>query len=220
MIHVVIADDHPVVRQGLKRILAEETDMTLTAEAGTGQELMEKLGEAVCDVVLLDISMPGRGGLDTLNELRRQHPKLPILVLSIYPEDQFGPRVLKSGAAGYMNKETACEQLVSAIRKVCAGRKYVSSALAEKIAADMSGDTQRAPHETLSHREYQVMRLLASGKTVSQIARDLYLSQKTISTHRARLLEKMRMKTNAELTFYAVQNHLIEPYPATHQDPT
>jgi len=220
MIHVVIADDHPVVRQGLKRILAEETDMTLTAEAGTGQELMEKLGEAVCDVVLLDISMPGRGGLDTLNELRRQHPKLPILVLSIYPEDQFGPRVLKSGAAGYMNKETACEQLVSAIRKVCAGRKYVSSALAEKIAADMSGDTQRDPHETLSHREYQVMRLLASGKTVSQIARDLYLSQKTISTHRARLLEKMRMKTNAELTFYAVQNHLIEPYPATHQDPT
>jgi two-component system invasion response regulator UvrY len=220
MIHVVIADDHPVVRQGLKRILAEETDMTLTAEAGTGQELMEKLGEAVCDVVLLDISMPGRGGLDTLNELRRQHPKLPILVLSIYPEDQFGPRVLKSGAAGYMNKETACEQLVSAIRKVCAGRKYVSSALAEKIAADMSGDTQRAPHETLSHREYQVMRLLASGKTVSQIARDLYLSQKTISTHRARLLEKMRMKTNAELTFYAVQNHLIELYPAAHQDPT
>ena len=119
-----------------------------------------------------------------------------------------------------MNKETACEQLVSAIRKVCAGGKYVSSALAEKIAADMSGDTQRAPHETLSHREYQVMRLLASGKTVSQIARDLYLSQKTISTHRARLLEKMRMKTNAELTFYAVQNHLIEPYPAAHQDPT
>jgi len=220
MIHVVIADDHPVVRQGLKRILAEETDMTLTAEAGTGQELMEMLGEAVCDVVLLDISMPGRGGLDTLNELRRQHPKLPILVLSIYPEDQFGPRVLKSGAAGYMNKETACEQLVSAIRKVCAGGKYVSSALAEKIAADMSGDTQRAPHETLSHREYQVMRLLASGKTVSQIARDLYLSQKTISTHRARLLEKMRMKTNAELTFYAVQNHLIELYPAAHQDPT
>ena len=131
MIHVVIADDHPVVRQGLKRILAEETDMTLTAEAGTGQELMEKLSEAACDVVLLDISMPGRGGLDTLSELRRQHPKLPILVLSIYPEDQFGPRVLKSGAAGYMNKETACEQLVSAIRKVCSGGKYVSSALAE-----------------------------------------------------------------------------------------
>lgn len=213
MIHVIIADDHPVVRQGLKRILAEETDMMLVAEAGTGQELMEKLRDAVCDVVLLDISMPGRDGLDTLSELRRQNPKLPVLVLSIYPEDQFGPRVLKSGAAGYMNKETACEQLVSAIRKVCSGGKYVSPALAEKIAADMSGDTQRAPHETLSHREYQVMRLLASGKTVSQIARELYLSQKTISTHRARLLEKMRMKTNAELTFYAVQNNLIEPYP-------
>lgn len=214
MIHVVIADDHPVVRQGLKRILAEEADMTLTAEAATGQELLDCLGKVACDVVLLDISMPGRGGLDTLIELRRHFPKISVLVLSIYPEDQFGPRVLKSGAAGYMNKETACDQLVGAIRKVCAGGKYVSQRLAEKIAADLSTNTQLPAHETLSHREYQVMRLIASGKTVTQIARELSLSKKTISTHRARLLEKMRLKTNAELTFYAIQNDLIDHFPA------
>jgi len=213
MIHVVIADDHPVVRQGLKRILAEEVDMTLTAEAATGQELLECLGKVVCDVVLLDISMPGRGGLDTLTELRRHFPKISVLVLSVYAEDQFGPRVLKSGAAGYMNKETACDQLVGAIRKVCAGGKYVSPRLAEKIAADLSTNTQLPAHETLSHREYQVMRLIASGKTVTQIARELSLSKKTISTHRARLLEKMRLKTNAELTFYAIQNDLIDSFP-------
>jgi len=213
MIHVVIADDHPVVRQGLKRILAEEADLTLTAEAATGQELLECLGKVACDVVLLDISMPGRGGLDTLTELRRHFPKTSVLVLSVYPEDQFGPRVLKSGAAGYMNKETACDQLVGAIRKVCAGGRYVSPRLAEKIAADLSTNTQLPAHETLSHREYQVMRLIASGKTVTQIARELSLSKKTISTHRARLLEKMRIKTNAELTFYAIQNDLIDPFP-------
>jgi two-component system, NarL family, invasion response regulator UvrY len=213
MIHVIIADDHPVVRQGLKHILAEETDMVLAAEAATGQELLDKLAKVDCDVVVLDISMPGRGGLDILTELRRHHPKIPVLVLSVYPEDQFGPRVLKSGAAGYMNKETACDQLVNAIRKVCAGGKYVSPTLAEKIAADLATDSKVPVHETLSHREYQVMRLIASGKTVSQIARELSLSQKTISTHRARLLEKMRMKTNAELTYYAIRNNLIENYP-------
>jgi DNA-binding NarL/FixJ family response regulator len=213
MIHVIIADDHPVVRQGLKHILAEETDMVLAAEAATGQELLDKLAKVDCDVVVLDISMPGRGGLDILTELRRHHPKIPVLVLSVYPEEQFGPRVLKSGAAGYMNKETACDQLVGAIRKVCAGGKYVSPTLAEKIAADLATDSKVPVHETLSHREYQVMRLIASGKTVSQIARELSLSQKTISTHRARLLEKMRMKTNAELTYYAIRNNLIENYP-------
>ena len=213
MIQVVIADDHPVVRQGLKRILAEEADMALAAEAATGQELLDCLGKVACDVVLLDISMPGRGGLDALTELRRHFPKLPVLVLSVYPEDQFGPRVLKSGASGYMNKETACDQLVGAVRKVCAGGKYVSAKLAERIAADLSANTQLPAHETLSHREYQVMRLIASGKTVTQIARELSLSKKTISTHRARLLAKMRLRTNAELTFYAIQNDLIDSFP-------
>ncbi|HEY2918307.1 MAG TPA: response regulator transcription factor [Candidatus Binatia bacterium] len=214
MIHVIIADDHPVVRQGLTRILAEETDMVLAAEAATGQELLDKLDKTDCDVVLLDISMPGRGGLDILAELRRHYPKIPVLVLSVYPEDQFGLRVLKSGAAGYMNKEAACDQLVNAIRKVCSGGKYVSANLAEKIAADLAADSHLPPHELLSDREYQVMSLLASGKTVSEIARELCLSQKTISTHRARILEKMHMKTNAQLTYYAIQNDLIDQYPA------
>jgi two-component system, NarL family, invasion response regulator UvrY len=213
MIHVIIADDHPVVRQGLTRILAEETDMVLAAEAATGQELLEKLGKTQCDVVLLDISMPGRGGLETLAELRRHYPKIPVLVLSVYPEDQFGLRVLKSGAAGYMNKEAACDQLVNAIRKVCSGGKYVSANLAEKMAGDLAADSQVPLHESLSRREYQVMSLIASGKTVSEIARELYLSQKTISTHRARILEKMHMKTNAQLTYYAIQNNLIDRFP-------
>jgi DNA-binding NarL/FixJ family response regulator len=214
MIHVVIADDHPVVRVGLRRILAEQADMSLSAEAGSGQELFECLARVPCDVVVLDINMPGRGGLDALAQLRRQFPKVAVLVLSIYPEEQFGPRVLRSGAAGYMSKEAAGDELVGAIRKVCGGGKYLSPKLAERIAADLSVDTRQPVHESLSHREYQVMRLIASGRTVGEIARELCLSKKTISTHRARLLEKMRFKTNAELTFYAIQNDLIDSFPS------
>ena len=211
MIRVIIADDHPVVRHGVKRILEEEPDIQVVAEAGNGQELLQKIDQTPCDVALLDIGMPGRDGLDTLAYLRRAYPKIPVLILSVYPEDQFGPRVLKSGASGYMNKETACDQLVKAIRKVCGGGRYVSPSLAEKIAADLAADKTLAPHERLSDREYQVMRLIASGKTVGQIARELTLSKKTISTHRARILEKMDMKTNAQLTFYAMRNDLVSP---------
>ena len=211
MIEVIIADDHPVVRHGIKRILEEQADMKVVAEAANGQELLQKIAQSPCDCVLLDIGMPGRDGLDTLSYLRRSYPKLPVLILSVYPEDQFGPRVLKSGAAGYMNKETACDQLVKAIRKVCAGGKYVSPTLAEKIASDLAADNNLPPHEKLSDREYQVMRLIASGKTVGQVARELCLSEKTISTHRARILEKMEMKTNAQLTYYAMQNALVSP---------
>lgn len=209
MIRVAIADDHPVVRHGIKRILEEEADMQVVAEAANGQELLQKIEQSPCECVLLDIGMPGRDGLDTLSYLRRAYPKLPVLILSVYPEDQFGPRVLKSGAAGYMNKETACDQLVKAIRKVCAGGKYVSPTLAEKIASDLAADNNLPPHERLSDREYQVMRLIGSGKTVGQIARELCLSEKTISTHRARILEKMEMKTNAQLTYYAIHNDLV-----------
>lgn len=211
MIRVIIADDHPVVRHGIKRILEEESDIQVVAEAANGQELLHKIDQTPCDVTLLDIGMPGRDGLDTLSYLRRAYPKIPVLILSVYPEDQFGPRVLKSGASGYMNKETACDQLVKAIRKVCGGGRYVSPSLAEKIAADLAADKTLPPHERLSDREYQVMRLIASGKTVGQIARELCLSKKTISTHRARILEKMDMKTNAQLTFYAMQNDLVSP---------
>lgn len=211
MTEVIIADDHPVVRQGIKRILEAEADMKVVAEAGSGQELVQIVERIACDVILLDISMPGRDGLDTLNYLRRSYPKISVLILSVYPEDQFGPRVLKAGAAGYMNKEAACEQLVSAIRKVRGGGRYVSATLAEKIAGDLAADSNLPPHERLSDREYQVMRLLASGKTVGQISRELCLSKKTISTHRARILEKMRMKTNAQLTYYAMHNSLVSP---------
>jgi len=211
MIRVAIADDHPVVRHGIKRILEEEADMAVVAEAANGQELLQKIEQSPCDCVLLDIGMPGRDGLDTLTYLRRSYPKVPVLILSVYPEDQFGPRVLKSGAAGYMNKETACDELVKAIRKVCAGGKYVSPTLAEKIASDLAADNNLPPHERLSDREYQVMRLIGSGKTVGQIARELCLSEKTISTHRARILEKMEMKTNAQLTYYAIHNDLVNP---------
>lgn len=209
MIRVIIADDHPVVRLGIKRILEEQADMQVVAEAANGHELLQKIEQLPCECVLLDIGMPGRDGLETLAFLRRAYAKLPVLILSVYPEDQFGPRVLKAGAAGYMNKETACEQLVQAIRKVCAGGKYVSPALAEKIANDLAADSSLSPHERLSDREYQVMRLIASGKTVGEVARELCLSEKTISTHRARILEKMEMNTNAQLTYYAIRNNLV-----------
>ena len=211
MIQTIIADDHPMLRRGLKDILEEQADIEVVAEAGNGQELLQMISQTACDVVLLDINMPGRDGLDTLSELRRAYPKLPVLILSVYPEDQFGPRVLKSGAAGYMNKEAACDQLVHAIRKVCAGGKYISPGLAEKLASDLAADSNLAPHEKLSDREYQVMRMIASGKTVGEIARELCLSEKTISTHRARILEKMEMKTNAQLTYYAIHNDLVNP---------
>jgi len=211
MIRAIITDDHPVLRRGIKNILEEEADIEVVAEAGNAQELLQKIAQVSCDVVLLDISMPGRDGLDTLVELRRGYPKLPVLMLSVYPEDQFGPRVLKAGASGYMNKETACDQLVRAVRKVCTGGKYISPALAEKIACDLAADNNLPPHERLSDREYQVMRMIASGKTVGEIARELCLSEKTISTHRARILEKMAMKTNAQLTYYAIHNDLVKP---------
>jgi two-component system invasion response regulator UvrY len=155
--------------------------------------------------------MPGRGGLEVLGDLRRDYPKLPVLVLSVHSEDQFGPRVLKGGAAGFMSKETAPEELVKAIRKVSAGGKYVSAWLAEKLASDLAIDAEKPPHEELSDREYQVMCMIASGKTVGEIARELSLSAKTISTYRSRILEKMKMKTNAQLTFYAIQKALVSP---------
>lgn len=210
MIRIIIADDHPVVRQGLKQILADEPDMIVTGEAPNAQGLLEKVRKEKCDVLLLDITMPGRGGLDILKDLRREYPKLSVLVLSIHPEDQFGPRVLKSGAAGYMSKESAPEELVSAIRRVAAGGKYISPSLAEKLASDLTDDGARAPHEKLSDREYQVMSLIASGKTVKEISANLSLSVKTISTYRSRMLGKMKMKTNAELIHYAIQNKLVD----------
>jgi DNA-binding NarL/FixJ family response regulator len=208
MIRILIADDHPVVRQGLKQILAENRDMVIADEAASGQEVMKKVSRNDYDVILLDISMPGRNGLDILRELRSKKPKTAVLMLSIHPEDLFAVRALKLGAAGYLTKETAPEELVSAIRRVSQGRKYISATLAEKLAVDLELEAEKPAHETLSDREYQVLCLLASGKRLKEIAEDLSLSIKTISTYRTRILDKMKLRNNAELMRYALQHNL------------
>jgi DNA-binding NarL/FixJ family response regulator len=210
MIKILIADDHAVVRQGLKQILADAFDPVVFGEASQAQEALEHVWKQEWDLVVLDLSLPGRSGLDVLKELKQARPKLPVLVLSMHPEDQFAVRVLKAGAAGYMTKESAPEELVNALKKILRGGKYVSASLAEKLAFALEPDAETPLHEALSDREFQVMRLIASGKTVSQIAEELSLSVKTISTYRARLLEKMNMKSNAELTYYAIQHRLVE----------
>jgi two-component system, NarL family, invasion response regulator UvrY len=209
MIRIIIVDDHTVVRRGLKQILSEESDMSVVGEAHNAQEMLTLVRKQQCDVVVADISMPGRSGLDVLKELKQDRPKLPVLVLSMHPEDQYAVRALKLGASGYMTKESAPEELVKAIRKVVSGGRYVSPALAEKLALDLAVDTDRSPHETLSEREHQVFSMIARGKTVKEIADELALSVKTISTYRTRILEKMAMKNNAELIHYAISNRLV-----------
>jgi two-component system invasion response regulator UvrY len=210
MIKTVIADDHPIVRAGLKQILAEASDIKVAAEAGDGHELLRLIRMGDVDVVLLDITMPGLMGLDALKQLRVENPDLPILVLSMHPEDQYGIRVLKAGASGYLMKSAAPDQLVGAIRKVYRGGKYVSPSLAEKMAFSLQTGATTLPHEALSDREYQVLCMIASGKTVKEIAGQLSLSEKTISTYRARILEKMDMKSSAELTHYAIKFNLVD----------
>ncbi len=210
MIKILIADDHAIVREGLKQILSENPDLVVVAEASTGQEVLEKISKNDLDLVVLDIAMPGRGGLDILKEIKTQRPRLSVLMLSMYPEEQYAVRVLKSGASGYLTKESAPAELVKAIRQISQGKKYISPSLAEKLAVDLEISPDRPPHETLSDREYQVMCMIASGKTLREIADGLSLSIKTISTYRSRILEKMNMKTNAELTHYAIKSKLVD----------
>ena len=207
---ILLADDHAVVRRGLKQILADDFRTAIFGEARNAQEALNLAWKEKWDIVVLDITMPGRSGLEVLRELKKTRPKLPVLVLSMHPESQFAVRVLKRGAAGYMTKESAPEELVGAIKKVLAGGRYVSSSLAEKLATYLAGDDQKTPQELLSDREFQVLRLIASGKMVGEIARELALSVKTISTYRTRILEKMGMKNNAELMHYAMQHQLVE----------
>lgn len=209
MIRILVADDHAIVRRGLRQIVADESDMEVVGEAQTAQKILDLARQEEWDVIVLNISMPGRGGFEALKALKQTHSKRPVLVLSMYPEDQFAVRAFRAGAAGYMTKESAPEELVQAIRKVVRGGKYVSPSLAEKLAAELGEYAERPPHEALSEREYHVLCLLASGKTVTQIAAEMSLSVKTISTYRARLLEKMRMKTNAEVTRYAIEHRLV-----------
>ena len=210
MLNVLIADDHAVVRRGLKQILEETSDIVVSGEATNSQEVLEHLMSKRWDVLILDITMPGRSGLEILKEVRKLVPGLPVLVLSMHAEEQFATRVLKAGAAGYLPKESAPEELVKAIRKVCSGGRYISAAQAEKLIYTLNPRGEHMPHETLSNREYEVLRLIASGRTVTQIAETVHLSVKTISTYRTRVLEKMHMQNSAELTHYAIKNKLVE----------
>jgi two-component system invasion response regulator UvrY len=209
MIKTIIADDHTIVREGLKQILNETNDVSVSGEAKNGGELLEELRRQKFDVVVLDISMPGINGLDALKQIKIINPDLPVLVLSMHPEEQYAIRVLKAGAAGYLTKESASEELLNAIRKIASGRKYVSPSLAEKLAVELDVDRERPLHETLSDREYQVLCMIASGKTVKEVAGELSLSVKTVSTYRSRILDKMHMANNAQLTYYAIENDLV-----------
>src|SRR5882724_1192591 len=207
---ILLADDHAVVRHGLKQILADEFKRATFGEARNAQEALSLVWKESWDVAVLDITMPGRSGLEVLREIKKSRPKLPVLVLSMHPENQFAVRVLKRGASGYMTKESAPDELVGAVKKVLGGGRYVSAALAEKMASYLAIDTPKPPHERLSDREFVVLRMIASGKTVSRIAAELALSVKTVSTYRTRILEKMAMTSNAELTHYAIKNQLVE----------
>lgn len=210
MVKILIADDHAVVRRGLRQIISDEPDFEVVAEAQNGQEVLDHLKKANCNVVILDITMPDKNGLAVLQEVKAAYPRLPVLILSMHPEDQFALRALKLGASGYLTKESAPEELVGALRKVVSGGKYISSTLAEQLIAEIASDAPRPSPERLSEREFQVLRMVAQGKTISQIAEEMRLSVKTVSTYRTRLLMKMKMKTNAELVRYAVQYGLVD----------
>jgi two-component system invasion response regulator UvrY len=208
-IKILLADDHAVVRQGVKQILVEAFSEGIFGEARNVPELLDLVRQEKWDIVVLDLTLPGEGGLDALKQIKHDQPQLPVLILSMHPENQYAVRTIKAGAAGYLTKESAPEELVNAIRKIREGGKYISASLAEKLAHHVFADDDRPPHEKLSDREYQIMCMIASGKEVKQIADELSLSVKTVSTYRARLLEKMNMQTNAELTFYAISNKLV-----------
>jgi two-component system, NarL family, invasion response regulator UvrY len=210
MIKILVADDHAIVREGLKQIVADTSDMVVAGEAVDGQEVLDKVRKEDWDLILLDISMPGRGGIDVLKDLKIEKPKLPVLVLSMYPEEQYAIRALKAGAAGYLTKESAPEELIEAIRKVSRGGKYISASLAESLVSHVGTNSEKPLQETLSDREYQVMLMIASGKTVTEIASELSLSVKTISTNRVRALRKMGMKNSAEITYYAIKHGLVK----------
>jgi DNA-binding NarL/FixJ family response regulator len=207
---ILITEDHAVVRQGLKLILADHFKKAVFGEARNATEALTRVWKEKWDVVVLDITLRGRSGLEVLKEIKRSRPKLPVLILSMHPEDQFAVRLLKAGAAGYLTKESAGDELVGAIKKVVGGGRYISPALAERMASYLTLDVQKAPHERLSDREFLILRMFASGKQVSQIAKELSLSVSTVSTYRARILEKMDMKNNAELTRYALKRELVD----------
>ncbi len=210
MLRIVIADDHAVVRAGLRQILEETGELQVAGEAPDGASLIEMVRREDCDLVILDISMPGRGGVEILPRLKSEKPLLPVLILSTYPEEQYAVRLIKAGAAGYLSKESAPEMLVQAVRQIARGGRYISPAVAELLASRVAGGGGAAAHDQLSNREYEVMRLLGAGKTVTEVAEKLSLSVKTVSTYRARLLEKLGLQGNADLIRYVIENRLAE----------
>ena len=211
MIDVFIADDHAIVRQGLNQIVSDTTDIRLAGEAATGPETMRLVRGGTCDVLVLDLNMPGISGIDILHALKNERPELPVLVLSMQAEDQYAVRCLKAGASGYLTKESAPEELVEAIRQVVAGGNYVSRGLADSLAARLNETKARPGHETLSDREFQILQLMGAGKSATEIAGELSLSVKTVSTYRGRILRKLNLKTSAEIIQYAIRNWLVPP---------
>jgi len=210
-IHVLIADDHAIVRQGLRQILSETDDLLVSGEASDGVDAMRLVRQQHWDVVLLDVSMPNRNGIDTLKMLKKEFPRLPVLILSMHPEEQYAVRALKAGASGYLTKQSAPELLVTAIRQVASGNKYVSPSLAMKLADAIAEERDdRLPHEALSDREYQIFCLIAAGRPLTQIAEELNISVKTVSEYRKRVLDKMKLDTNAELIHYGLKHGLVE----------
>ncbi len=210
MIRVLVADDHALVRAGLKHILGMTGEISVVGEACNGQELMAEARRTPCDIILLDIGMPGRSGLDVLKQLRVEHPGVAVLMLTMYPEEQYAVRALRAGAAGYLTKDSGPEELVSAVRKVASGGRYVSLRAAESLAFEVQGGFRHSPHEALSDRELQVLCMIARGKTVKEVASELTLSPKTVSTYRARVLAKLNLRNNSEIAYYAVKEGLVD----------
>ncbi len=205
---VLVADDHAMLRKGIRQILSEIPSITTVDEATNGQEVLARIAKKLYDLVILDISMPGRNGLDILKQLKAERPRLPVLVVSMHPEEQYALRALKAGASGYLTKESAPDELIAAVQKILEGGKYVSQSLAERFVTELSKPSDKPLHELLSDREYEIFCLIASGKTVSEIGEDLALSVKTVSTYRSRIIEKTNLKTNAEITRYVIENGL------------
>ena len=221
MLKILIVDDHPVVRSGLVQVLSSGFPTATVSEASNAAEALERIWNEHWDVVIVDISLPGKSGLDLLREIKMESPKLPVLILSMHTEDQFAVRALRNGAAGYLTKETASQELLMAVQKILGGGKYIRPSLAEKLVSHLELDSTKSPHETLSDREFQVLRLIAAGRTSKEIASELCLSIKTISTYRSRILEKMHMKNNSQLMRYALQNQLLtEPGTVKPGSPT
>lgn len=210
MVRIIIADDHPIVRRGMAEIISQESDLKVIGEAGNVSEAIALLAKQPIDVLLLDLNMPGKSGLEAIGELRRQFKNLLILVMSAYPEEQFAKRVLRAGASGYLSKDAAPDQLVTAVRKVAQGQRFVTPAIAEQLAADLGGESSSKPHESLSDREMQVLLNIALGKSTSEIADAFSISPKTVSTYRTRILQKLRLRSNADLTRYALEHRLID----------